>query len=81
MKHIVSKRIKVARAEQDLSQADLAEMLHLSPQNIAKWESGEINIGVDSLERIALALEKPIEWFFLPFEKNAVAKQRLRKAA
>ena len=76
-KNTVAKHIKIARVEQGITQAQLADMLDLSPQNIAKWESGEINLGVDTLERIANVLDKPIEWFFQPFEsKKEPARQR-----
>ena len=80
-KNTVARRIKVARAERDISQAHLAEMLEVSSQNVTKWESGEINLGVDTLERIANALGKPIEWFFEPFEQPKKEPARQRKAA
>ncbi len=81
VKETVAKRIRVARAELDISQATLAESLGVSPQNVAKWETGEINIGVDTLERIAFALSKDIEWFFQPFAIQSKKGQARRSKA
>ena len=80
-KNTVARRIKVARAELDISQAELGERIGASAQNVARWEKGEINIGVDTLEHIANALGKPIEWFFEPFEQPKKEPARQRKAA
>lgn len=77
-KNTVARRIAMARAEVDWSQADLADAIGAHAQNVARWESGEINLGVDTLERIADAFHKPMEWFLQPVQvelKKAAAKR------
>lgn len=52
--------IKKRRLEKGISQKELAERLGLSPQNIAQWETGKRNPKIQTLEKIAAALEIPI---------------------
>lgn len=85
VKKTVAKRIRMARIERDLKQSDLADMLQINQANIAKLESGTVNIGVDTLARVADVLHKPIEYFFQEFEQvefeSKKAQARRRRAA
>lgn len=85
VKKTVAKRIKIARIERELRQSELAELLGVNQQNVARMEKGEIGIGVETLARVAVALKKPIEYFFQEFEDVAIesknAQARRRKAA
>lgn len=79
IKLLVAKRIRVARAELDISQSDLASTLGLTQNSVSKWESGKVSIGVDTLALIADALQKPITYFFEPFEMEAKKAQARRQ--
>ena len=71
---LVARRIKIARAERDMNQEELAEVLNISQKAVSKWERGNTNIGVITLSRIADALQKPIEYFFMPLDEPAVSR-------
>lgn len=47
-----------------MSQSELAEKLHLSFQQIQKYERGANRVSASTLHRIAGILDAPIEWFF-----------------
>ena len=57
--------IKTRRKELGLSQERLAWDSGLDRTYIPKVESGQINITIKSLEKIANALRVPINYFFL----------------
>lgn len=78
MKHTVAKRIKLARIERDLKQAQLAELLGTNQQNIARIEKGEIGINVETLSRVAEVLHKPIGYFFEEFEEIGIESKKTR---
>ncbi len=60
---LVSARIRQARRELDLTQAEAAERLGISQNAWATYEAGNRSIGIETLERIAEILEKPIAYF------------------
>ncbi len=86
-KRTVAKRIKLARIERDLNQAQLAELLGTSQTYVTKLESGKVNIGVETVARLATVLNKPINYFFETFEEplpkgeSPGARAKKRKAA
>lgn len=49
------------RKENGLSQEQLAEILQVARQTISKWETGEIIPDVESLRKLAIALEFSID--------------------
>lgn len=68
-------RIRELREIHNLSRETLAEMAELSPQNIAKIESGERFVGADSLVRLSVALKvPPKELFEFVSDKKASGK-------
>lgn len=79
--NLIAKRIRVARAERDFNQADLAERLGLTPQAITKLESGRIDMRVGTLERIAAALGKPMSYFFEPFPEEIAIRPKAESPA
>lgn len=83
VKRTVGKRIKIARIEREIRQGDLAELLGVNQQNVARMESGRFGIGVETLARVAQALRKPIAYFFEEFEEVEIknVSARRRKAA
>lgn len=58
----VGKRVIAARKAKCLSRRELSELSGVSPSYIVRLESGEGNISIGLLQRIAIALERPIEW-------------------
>jgi transcriptional regulator with XRE-family HTH domain len=67
---IVGRRIRVARIERNVKQADLAEKIDVAPKTLSSWETGSTDIRVHSLEQIAKELGKPVTYFLQPFEAN-----------
>jgi putative transcriptional regulator len=57
-------RIKVARAERDLSQADLADRIGVSRQTINSIETGRYVPSTILALKLAQVFEKPVEEIF-----------------
>jgi transcriptional regulator with XRE-family HTH domain len=68
LNQIVGRRIRVARIERNVKQAELAEQIKVAPKTLSSWETGETDIRIHSLEQIAKELGKPIDYFLQPFE-------------
>ena len=56
--------IRTARKEIKLTQIDLAKKVGLTFQQIQKYEKGINRVSASRLAEIAIALEKPLEYFF-----------------
>ena len=57
-------RIRKARLELGLTQADLAGKLRLSEQTVANWEAGRVDsIRIANLRALSDLTGKPIRWF------------------
>lgn len=56
-------RLRLAREEAGLTQADLARAVRRSQTWISKCELGERRVDVVELEDLAEALGKPLDWF------------------
>ena len=57
-------KLKAARAEKDLSQADLAERVGVSRQTISAIEKGDYNPTINLCIRICKVLEKTLDELF-----------------
>ena len=57
----VGQRVYAARKGKRLSRRELSERSGVSPRYIVRLEGGEGNISIGLLQRIAIALDKPIE--------------------
>jgi len=57
-------RIRTLRLEKDLTQNDLANLCSLAKASLSRIESGQSNITVITLDRIAEGLEAPIAELF-----------------
>ncbi len=57
----VGQRVYAARKAKRLSRRELSERSGVSPRYIVRLEGGEGNISIGLLQRIAIALDKPIE--------------------
>lgn len=60
----IGKRIKFARYQIGFSQEKLGEMVGVTGQQIQKYEMANGRVSSPVLYQIAVALDKPIEWFF-----------------
>ena len=49
----IAENLKQLRKEKDLTQEDVAEMLHVSPQSVSKWERGETTPDITLLPALA----------------------------
>lgn len=78
----VGARIKEARLAKNMTQAELAEQLGVTYQNIGQWENGKRTPRLETLEKIAEALGISMEWFIyqdLPVSLET-AQERARKS-
>ncbi len=60
VRHFLSRRLKAMRNQRDLSQRQLGHQAGLSAKFIGEVERGEKSISVDSLYRVAVALDVPL---------------------
>jgi len=59
----LGKKIKLARVEHDMTQADLATAIEATQRSISKYEAGLSLPTLDTLEKIAKALQKSYVYF------------------
>ncbi len=59
----LGKKIKLARVELDMTQADLAEATGIMQKSIARYETGLSLLSLESLEKISKVLKKPFGYF------------------
>jgi len=59
----IGKKIQQAREEKGLSQEQLARMIGCSQSALSNYEKGKRRLYLSHLEKLAEALEKPIEYF------------------
>ena len=60
---LLSKKIRKARLEADLSQKELGKALKISEKSISAYESGRSTPPISVLEKIAKETQKPF-WYF-----------------
>ena len=58
----MNNRIKEAREERGLTQAELAKRMNTSQQNIQRWETGSVNMRADTLVRMGQILNKSVAY-------------------
>ncbi len=59
----LGKKIKLARIEMDMTQADLAKATGIMQKSISRYESGISLPSLESLEKIARKLKKSFGYF------------------
>lgn len=59
----LGKKIKLARVEADMTQADLAEATGILQKSISRYETGQALPTLETLERIVQVLKKPFGYF------------------
>lgn len=76
-----NKNLKRIRLENNLTQKDVADFLHISPQSISKWENGEATPSIDFLPMLAKLFNCKIDDFFAEQEQNSINLSDLDKFA
>ena len=59
----LGKKIKMARVELDMTQADLADVIKAKQKSISRYETGLSLPSLETLEKIAKALKRPFSYF------------------
>ncbi len=59
----LGKKIKLARVENDMTQADLAKAINALQKGISRYETGIALPSLETLEKISKALKKPFGYF------------------
>jgi len=59
----LGKKIKLARVEMDMTQADLAQATNIMQKSISRYETGQSLPTLETLEKIAKVLKKPFGYF------------------
>ena len=57
--------IQTLRAKAGLPQSQLGELMNVPQSSIARWENGGTNITIETLEKIATAMNKELKIDFL----------------
>ena len=76
-----NKNLKRIRLENNLTQKDVADFLHISPQSISKWENGEATPSIDFLPLLAELLNCKIDDFFNDVKHESINVSDLEKFA
>ena len=56
-------KIKLARTERDLNQTELAKKIGATQKSISRYETGDAAPSLETLLKIARALNKPASYF------------------
>ena len=64
--------LKKLRLASGLSQKQIADYLHITPQSVSKWENGDALPTIDYLPKLAECLNCDINVFFAPMQKTAI---------
>lgn len=64
MKTHIGVRVKTARQSKSLTQEQLADAIGKAVETVSNIERGAMLTGIDTLRRIAQALEVPLAYFF-----------------
>lgn len=68
-------RVRVLRAERDMSRAQLAELINVNPQTIGALERGDHSPSLDLALRICETFGLPVEAVFSRTEFNPVSAE------
>ena len=71
----VGQRIRVLRTERGLSQSELASAIHITYQQLQKYESGRNRVSASRLYSIACIFEVNVSYFFDKFDTIGMAAE------
>jgi len=63
MNKVIGSKVRIARKERELTQAELGEKLNISGAALAYIELGQRNITVEFLQNVSKVLDKPLHFF------------------
>lgn len=72
-------RVRVLRAEHDMSRAQLAELINVNPQTVGALERGDHSPSLDLALRICEVFELPVEAVFSRTEFAPMSKELYTK--
>ncbi len=75
----VGQKVRQARRELGLTQETLSALLGVTFQQIQKYEAGQSRLSAGRLRDVAIALNKPIEYFYEPFVIELPASQKAER--
>src|SRR5436190_22883540 len=75
----IGAKIRSIRRERKISVRELAKLAQLSPRFINQLESGEANIAIAGLARLAAALGRSPSEFILPTETGDSRRARIQR--
>lgn len=78
MKQSLGLRIRTFRLARKMTQEQVAEAIERTPEAVSNIERGQSLPSLDTLERLALALDVPLAEFF---EKDGGSRQRIELEA
>ncbi len=64
VKKSISQKIKEARVQSNLTQKQLAEKLGCTDIMVSRYELGTVPVSIERLQQIAIAVAKPVAYFF-----------------
>ncbi len=77
-KNKTGKLIEIAMSEKDLTQKMLAEKLNVKQSMISQWITGKSNPKISTLQKIAKALDMPIDYFVEEEENIAEINSKIK---
>ncbi|WP_273408928.1 helix-turn-helix transcriptional regulator [Corynebacterium ureicelerivorans] len=78
-KEPIYNRVRVLRAERDLSRAQLAELIDVNPQTVGTLERGDHSPSLDLAFRICEVFDLPVEAVFSRTEFAPMSKELYTK--
>lgn len=75
----VGAQLRQARRELGLTQDGLASLIGVTFQQIQKYEAGHSRMAAGRLREVAIALKKPITYFYQPFDHEVTNTTKARK--
>jgi transcriptional regulator with XRE-family HTH domain len=77
----VGQKVRQARRELGLTQEALASLLGITFQQVQKYEFGQTRLSAGRLRSVAIAVRKPIDFFYEPFVIATPASGRAEQEA
>ena len=66
MQELFSSRLKQLRKERKITQEQLSNSVGVDISTVKRWERGEFGPDFEKLVKIAMALDVPVSWLFVP---------------
>ena len=70
--YVTSAVVRKLRDQQNMTQAELAERVHVSRSSVESWESGQSYPSIDSCVALSETFHLSMDYFFLPIPRKNV---------